>query len=386
MLYLLFLIPPLLFGDTSILKETKRELLQKKRDEVEAQGEAIKNSWWGGINLEASYNWTDSLGHRDNYPQFTATISQDIFRSGGIFNQIDSGKLYKILNKTLLDKEERELLFSIYSTVLNIQKLDIQIKQQRLLIENQKIIIKNQKESYLNGVSDISELDKSIIELNTLKNRKEELLQAKIDLIATLKNLTDLNYKDIRVPKFPKISLDEFLKRSSNLAIQRNSIEKLELDKKLIYSKYLPRVSIYGSYQYEDSDRFRNNHSSTAYGIKISMPISFSMGDAFENAKVSYLRSKSELRDLVEKEKLIYSKVISKLESIDRRVRNSQELVKSYQNIYKITKEYYNNNLKSADDVTVFKNRVEISKLDLEMSKIDRELVKLTLYREILEK
>lgn len=382
---LLALTPALLFGDSSLLKETKRDLLQKKRAEVELQGEVIKNSWWGGLNLEGSYNFTDSKGKSDNYPNFTATLSQDIFRSGGIFTQIDSGNLYKVLNKTLLDKEERELLFSLYGVVLDIRRLDIQIEQQKLLIENQNILIKNQRDSYMNGVIDISDLDESIIELNSLKNSQEGIIQARIDLITTLRDLTDLDYREIDVPQFPTISIDKFVEKSSNLTIQKHNIEKLKLDRDLVYSQYLPRVSVYGTYQYENSDNFPDEHDSSRYGIKVSIPISFNMGDAFETAKVSYLRSQSELTDMRETQKLIYSKVISKLESIDRRVKNSEELIESYQSIYKITEEYYKSNLKTKDDVTILKNRVEVSKLDLEMYKIDRELVKIALYREILE-
>ena len=372
-------------GSNELLKPSKKELLQKKRDEVEIRGDFLKNSWWGGVNLEWSYNSIHTNGKDDDFPNFTATISQDIFRSGGIFYQIDSGKVFKSLNLAKLDKEERKLLFSIFQIVLQIRKLDIKIAQQQLRIRNKEIIIKNQKDSYTHGLIDISQLDESIIELNSLKNGKEGLLQAKTDLIANLENLTDRDYQDIEVPQFPIISLDEYLNRNIDIKIQKENIRKLEIDKKLTYSKYLPRVSLYGAYQYDTRDPSPERHDATSYGVKVSMPISFNMGDVFEGAKVAYLRSQSELRDIEDEQKLKYRKVISQLESIKRKMSNTKELIKSYQSIYEITSAYSKNNLKSEDDVKIIKNRVEISSLDLEIYKIEQELAKLELYRDIVE-
>ena len=379
-----FLLSPLLlFSETGLLKDSKKELLEIQRKEMNSKGDLIKNLWWGQLNLEGSYNWSDSKGKTDEFPNFTATISQDIFRSGGIYWQIRKGKLYKNLNQTLLDKKEQDLVFNLYKLVLNINKLDIGIEKQRLTITNQNILIKNLKDKYINGVIDISILDESIIQLNSLKNGEEGIIQTRIDLIANLRDITNLDYTQINIPKFETFSIQEFLEKNIDLNVQTQLIEQMRVDKNLAYSNYLPRVSLYGSYQYEDSDNFQNEKDSHRYGVKISIPIGFNMGGAFETAQATYLRSKSELTDKQENQKNIYSRIISKLESIDRRVKNSEELIESYLSIYEITKEYYESDLKTEDDVTILKNRVDISKFDLDIYNIDKKITKLLLYQAV---
>jgi outer membrane protein TolC len=382
--FVAFVIPAILFSsEAELLKSSKRELLENKRQEAEIKGELIKNSWWGGINIDGSYNFTYMNGRSDNAPSVTVSVSQDLFRSGGIFWQIDKGKIYKSLQGKMLNLEEREMIFSLYNLVLNIKKLDLQIEQQKLSINNQKITIKNLQDSYVNGLIDISQLDQSIIDLNTLKNIEEGLIQARIDLITSLGDLTDLEYSQIEVPSFELPTSEQFLEDSSRLEIKREEIESLDIERKLVLSQYLPKLSVYGSYTYEDSSNSFSQKDSHRYGLKLNIPISFNMGDAFEGAKITYLRANSELNDQNELQKNIYKKAVSKLQSIDRRVKNSEELIESYQNIYKITEDYFKSNLKTEDDVTLMKNRLTISQFDLKIYRVDREIILLNLVREL---
>ena len=144
-----------LFSD--LLKDSKLEILEAERNEGQAKGDLTEDLWLGGINLEASYNWFNAGNkYDDDFPKFTATIFQDIFRSGGIYWQIKKGKIVKSLSDKLLNKKEHQLIFSLYELVLNIQKLDLQLQKQELAIENQNILIKNRQDKYLHGVLDLS--------------------------------------------------------------------------------------------------------------------------------------------------------------------------------------------------------------------------------------
>jgi outer membrane protein TolC len=367
----------------SLLKESKKEVLQKGREEAQLYGDTLRDSWLGGINVEGSYNYLDSMGSDETYPSFRATLYQDIFRSGGIWWQIDKGKIYKSLNFAMLDSQERDMVFSLYNTVLGIQKLDIELRKMELTIENQNILIRNQRESYSNGLLDISVLDQSIIDLNTLKNQQEGLIQTRIDLIASLKVLTDLNYTNISVPNFVLPTLEEFLNKSFDLEIQKLQIESSRLDKNLAYAQFLPAVQIYGTYDYTDTEAREGDETSIGYGVKITIPIGFNAGNAIEAAQISYLKAQSEYIDKESDERVEYEKIVSKLKSIERRKKNSMELIESYQSILKITEEYYKSQLKTVDDVTLVKNRVKISQHDLEIYKIDKKIVIVKLYQGI---
>jgi outer membrane protein TolC len=386
-LFLLFLIvnsvlfTELLFSD--LLKNSKLEILEAERNEGKAKGDLTKNLWLGGINLEASYNWFDAgKKYDDDFPKFTATIFQDIFRSGGIYWQIKKGKIIKSLSEKLLNKKEHQLIFSLYELVLNIQKLDLQLQKQELAIENQNILIKNRQDKYLHGVLDLSRLDEAIIDLNSLKNKKEEIYQARIDLIANLRDLTDLEYNEITIPEFEIIPEETFVEKNFDIDIQKTNIKNSELDKKLAYAQFLPKISVFGSYQYDDSE-FQKINESTTYGVKLTIPIGFGFSNAIETAKATYLKTRSELNDKIETAHNLYKKIISKMESVKRKVANTQELLKSYESLYKTTKEYYESDLKTADDVKILENRVKINKLDLKIYEIELKNLKLLFYKNI---
>jgi len=382
-----------LFSNTDLLKESKKTLLENQREESELKGDLYKNLWWGNIRLEGSYNWSDTPNQKfpqgdrvsDDFANFTASISQDIFRSGGIYWQIKKGKLYKTLNRTVLDKVEQDLIFNLYSLVLQIGKMDIEIKKQNLTIKNQNILITNQKDKFINGMIDISILDESMIQLNSLKNGKEGIIQTRIDLISNLKDITDLSYEKIKVPNFPLFTLEKFINQNIDLDIQKKIVLQSEIEKKLAYTNFLPKVSVYGSFQYEDSFNFPEEHNSYRYGVKVSVPIGFNFNDAIQTAKVIHLKTQSELIDKTDIQKNIYNKIISKLESIDRRVKNTEDLIQNYQSLYKITYDYFKSDLKTEDEVTILKNRVEISKFDLKAYQVDKELIKLLLYKAIFK-
>jgi outer membrane protein len=373
------------FGDSNLLKETKRDFLEKSRQEAESIGDTLKNNWLGGIDLSGSYNKLESDTREEEYQSYSATFSQDIFRSGGIWWQIKKGKVYKSLSMTKLDASEKDMIFSLYSISLSIKNLDIELKKMALLIENQNILIKNQKESYESGLLGIKDLDESIIELNTLKNQKEGIIQARIDLIANLKNLTDFKYSEIDVPSFQIPTMGDFLEKSYELEIQKGEIENIRLEKNLAYAQFLPRVSLYGKYNRSESffSKSQGQEESYSYGIQLNIPIGFNAKGAIESAQLSYLRSKSELNDKRENEKTKYEKIVSKLESIKRRQQNSEELIESYLSVQKITEDYFKSNLRTADDVKIIKNRVQISRHDLEIYEIDKQIVMVELYRGI---
>jgi outer membrane protein len=377
-----------LFAESDLLKDTKKDFLQKSRAEAEAIGDVTKTMWLGGIDLSGSYETTetDSLNPANesySVKSYSAKIEQDIFRSGGIWWQIKKGKVLKSLTLTKLDASEKDMIFSLYSIVLSIYKLDIELKKMALNIENQNILIKNQKESYESGLLGIQDLDESIIELNTLKNQKEGIFQTRIDLIANMKNITDLQYSEIDIPTFQIPTMEDFLNKSYELDIQGQEIENMRLDKNLAYAQFLPRVSVYGTYSNSDGpfNQMQGQKESYSYGVKVNIPIGFNAKGAVESAQLAYLRSKSELNDKREIEKVKYEKIVSKLQSINRRKRNSEELIESYLSVQKITEDYFQSKLRTADDVTIIKNRVQISRHDLEIYEIDKKIVMIELYR-----
>ncbi len=383
---LIYITPVVFFSDdiknsNNLLKDSKRDFLEKSREQINASSKAISNLWLGGLNLETSYNFFEGKGISDNYPNFSATISQDIFRSGGISYQIEKGKIVKTLNMAILNKNERELIFNLYNIVLNLKKLDVELKKQKLSIKNQKLIIQNQEDSYLKGVINLVQLDQSIIELNNMKNIEENILSNRIDLISSLKDITDLSYDQINISKFVLPKYDDFINKNIDLDIGSKEVMNLEIDKNLAYTQYLPKLSLFGAYQWENSKIFTGKEDSYKYGLKLTIPISFNFSDAIETAQITYLQAKSKFADSRENQNSIYYRAIDQLKSIERKVKNNLDAVKSYEKILDTTEAYYKHNLKTADDVEMLKNRVKIIKYDSKIYELEQELAKLSVIK-----
>lgn len=368
-------------ADSSLLTEEKQDYLKKKRLEANRLGDALEKSWVSPIYLEAGITRVKQYNVHTGTRTLSLSISQDIFRSGGIPSGIKSAKNTRKISLQSLDKSEREMIFSIYESVLNLQKIDLLIDQQTLLIENKKIEIKTKQEYYVNGIIDILEVDSAMIELNTLKNAVEELKEQSFTLKSTLSNLTPLAYKKIEVPTFPLIDEETYLAHNSTLTLQKTKIEGYKIDSELMDAKHLPKITLIGNYTHDQE----NEDNSYTYGLNFSMPLYFNRKSEIESSRLTYLASKSELNDLKVTEKNIYHLTKHQLNKLTNIIKNTDESLKSYENILSLTLDQYNHKLKTKEDVTVIKNRIASMRLDIDSYKIEKKLIRLSLLKRVFE-
>jgi len=94
-LTLLSLIPLLAFSSeetSQVLSDTKQEIIELKQKQIEQKEQYNKYDWLSDINLNGSIKKDqDSDTTRD----FNLSISQDIYKFGGITSQIDYAKQLK---------------------------------------------------------------------------------------------------------------------------------------------------------------------------------------------------------------------------------------------------------------------------------------------------
>ena len=77
-----------------------------------------------------------------------------------------------------------------------------------------------------------------------MKNIEENILSNRIDLISSLKDITDLSYDQINISKFILPKYDDFINKNIDLDIGSKEIMNLEIDKNLAYTQYLPKLSL----------------------------------------------------------------------------------------------------------------------------------------------
>ena len=129
-------------NELEILQNDKKELRQIEKKVIQEKYEADKNEWIGTIDLKSSLgksrDFTDNQSS-DMNRSVGLSFSQSIFESGGIEQSIQYAK--EQLNSSLIAWENDNVLIlqTIYETLLNIKKLNLQIEQSDYYLKNKDI-------------------------------------------------------------------------------------------------------------------------------------------------------------------------------------------------------------------------------------------------------
>lgn len=207
--------------DIKLLEENKKEVLKLKEVKIQKEYEESKNSWIDPLNSTASISKSNSISDTNSTSKKVYIgFSQDVFRSGGIKYLIEySDEKYKY-DALSLQNERVELIYNIYDTVLEINKYNIQLKQNRLSLANQDIEVYIKKLQYEAGKLDLIELNNAIMTKNTLLKEKLNLKNTLNNKIKELSKYTDLKYTDIELLDFKAVSKDEYMERELSYNIQ----------------------------------------------------------------------------------------------------------------------------------------------------------------------
>jgi len=178
---------------------------------------------------------------------------------------------------------------------------------------------------------------------------------------------------------------------ANNLSFKQSQSlsEKNRYFKSTTISKYLPKVSIYGGYNWDRTENFAFQAGSVSgsratdyvnYGLKASMPLNISTFDDIQSAKVEYLESKIEELDKKKEINALFEQVMQNLESLERKRILSVENTELYGELLAETQELYEAGYKTKYDVELLRNSLEVQKNDIDIYELDRQLELLTLY------
>ncbi len=352
-----------LYAD-EILNDTQKSILDKKQTKAEKEAGITKDSWINPLSIELKDQKTKAANNNSEIESKSASIvfDQEIF--GSISKTIQKGNIELKLNTTLVDQEKKALLSRLYGYVIDLKKIDLQIEQLYYQISSKKIEIKKNEDSYIGGIIDITVLDESVIELSTLKNQRDDLNLQKLDILRDFKNYSNSDYKTIDLSFLNSFDLQKYLSENKNIKVKELEYKRSGIDKDIVANNYLPKLSVYGSYGYEDGDSYAKSDDSYYYGLKLSMPLDFNSGKNKEVSKLNKLISKENLYQTKLEEKSFYSYAIKKLKHIDNKIINTDQTIKRYKSLHENVKSLYENSLKTIDDVTIMENRMASSRLD----------------------
>ena len=369
-------------GDVPLSKLKKAQIaIDKKIDEKQASN--LKYDWINPIVASYSYSVSDQFAIENRSRYFRISLDQPIFKSGGIYFAIKYSQATENFAKIATSLKEKNLIKSLYATLLNLQKIDLQIAKLTLQVSNAKLDILRKKEQFESGLIDSSFLDSAIL----LRSAKEQLLldskQRRFSLLQSFKNLSDADYKSVALPVFTLVEEAEFI--AKNLELQSSKAQKTQARylKNMTISNYLPTFSLFGEYAHKkDSFRvFKQNNESHNYGIRVSMPIfDINRGRNIEIKKLEYMRSKIALQDKKREIANSFKTFKNSIKILKQREQIALHDNSLYESLVAVAQDGLSAGEKTQADVDTLRNSQGIADLDAKIYAIEIQEQFLDLY------
>lgn len=366
---------------TSVLIQKNLSL---KEQSIQKSSDVLENSWINPIilSISQSKNKNSSVYGKEDFFDIRFRLSQDIFRSGGIFHAIKYANHSRNLGLSLVKSERNLKNIQAYSLLFELLKNDILQKTQNLYIQNSNLIIKRKQEQYLAGLLDISFLNDSILSKINQENALLELQRQKEKLNLEFKKLSDKDYTTINLPNIKIPTKEQFISKNLILNSHQNQIQTKNYLAKLTKSQYLPKISLNFDYTTNELKTRKLNQKDDyySYGLSLSMPLDIRVFDDIEHSRLEYLIAQNELSILKNEQMGLYEKIINELKNIDQKLKLTKQNIQIYQTLLNQTKELVKANLKIQDDQDIMQNSLKIRMQELEILNLEKEAKKLEFY------
>lgn len=372
-------------GNNEVLSKTKKDIIKNEQMQNIKSSDILEFDWINPINASLSHTKSDRTSPKQTTDNFSISLNQPIFKSGGIYYAIQYAKVNREYLQFATSLKEKSMLTNVYLAILNLKNIDLKIKKQRFLIENAKIDIARKKEQYLSGVIDSSFLDNAILKKNSLEISLLDMISSKIDMLKNFKTLSSMDYKKVELPCLDLINLTTFLKNNLVLKDQISNQKQLNYLKKMRISSYFPTISLFASYNSNRTDYIKvNKDSYKQYGISISMPIfDINRKKNIELQELKYLKSKLDLKDKKKSEMELYDSIVKKVKIYKRKIKLAKKQEKLYKSLLETTKDLFKGGEKTISDVDTMRNSLENTKIDKYIYQNDINILLLGLYEHL---
>ncbi len=368
----------------SYISENKKELFKYDYEKNEAESSKLRDSWIAPLNLNYSYSKSNPYGDEQTNENASIKMDQPIFQSGGIYYGIKFAEASKIYSDYSVDVAKRKLVKDAISLLMQIKQIDLKIEKQKLQIENSEINLAQKKEEYLNGQLDSGFLDSAIIDRNIVIQALYDLQTSKERLISKFSAISDMKHEDAFIPSLKMLTLEQFLQNNIVMGMSEGEIEKNRYAKDVTVAKYLPKVNLTASYNWDKTTtalllgpREKDYYS---FGFKATLPIDINTFRDVESSKIDYLKAKLVVQDKNRELGAIYEQVMQNIDNFEKKKLLSIENRDIYERLLEDTKDLYSAGYKTKYDVELLQNSVEIQKSDVAIYEIDKQLELLTLY------
>jgi len=367
-----------MIANEEYLSQTKQDLLNYSYDKAIEDSTALKNDWINPITYSYIYADTNTYDTTKSF----ISISQPIFRSGGIYSAIKYAKSVKNQTYVNIDVEKKELIKQTITLLFQIKNINISIEKQKLLVLNSTLDVQRKKEQVLNGILDTSFLDNAILAANVNQNSLIDLEYEKHTLINNLSVLSDKPYQELKLPQLKLIDNKEYLNNNLYINQANDEINSSYWLKNMTISSYLPTVNFTADYtKYHDMDNNSALDEETHnLGLNITIPLDIKFSNKIESSKITYLQNKAALEDQKQQEQAIFQNSIAKIESLDKKILIAKNDIELYDSLVTQIQEQLNVGMKTQSDLDTIQNSQKIKILEIKSLDIEKQLELLEVY------
>ena len=365
-----------IYANEDYLSQTKKDILNYSYEKAKEDSNKLKNDWINPI----TYTYTNDKS--DNYKNNNSiiSVSQPIFKSGGIYYAIKYAKSVNKQSNISIDVQKKELIKQIINLLYEIKKIHITLSKQSLLIENGKLDVERKKEQVLNGILDTSFLDNSILDLNSKQNTFIDLEYQRDMLVNNLSQLSDKKYEELELPTFELILNDTFIQNNIYIKQAQDEINTAYWLKNMVTSNYLPTVNLIAKYTKYHSGDDATLDENKKLGFNITIPLDIKYSNTIQSSKIEYLQQKAALQDKKKEESVLFNNSNAKLKSLNKKVAIAKSDINLYDSLVAQIQEQLDVGMKTQSDLETIQNSQKIKVLEIQSLDIDKQIELLEIY------
>ncbi len=301
------------------LAPTLQAVQQHKQSEIDTAYDKLKYDWLSPLSLSATWqqNHSAATDTDSTTSSLALTLSQDIFRSGGIYYAIQYANSKYAYDQTALGQENAALQLELVTAVLNLRLAEAQLAQSDHRLKSREIELLIKRRQYEAGDVDITQLNNAIMDRNseqkTQLGLKTSLHNAKI----ALKRLSDRDPEQISLPTFTLTDKASYLNQSYTVAALRRQAQMQNDQYRLTRAAYLPALALNAQYAQTDyrSDLAAAEYNGNNYyvGLQLSLPLDFTTSATLENTKATALKVQAQTLDKQREEDAAYEEAQTRI-------------------------------------------------------------------------
>ncbi len=365
--------------NTELLSPQKQDILHQQQNKYEAENEKLRNNWISPLNLNGSYSYDKNAnGSHSDTKKISASINQDIFRSGGIVYQINYADAKKRADAIELKQQTADLNEELFRALLNYKKSRYELEQSSKKLDNYDIEIFIKRQLYDVGKADITELNNALMDKSG-----EQKIYASLEYEIANQRLEIAKLSDIDPESFPLYSFDlvqenAYLQNNFEVRYARAQSQTYEQQYNVTKSSYLPTVALNADAGYlkYDPKELYEGYDGDFYtaGVSINIPLTYNASAAKEEAKALYLKQAADAADRARSAKASYAQSIELIKSYRRYIDISSKNIVLYNELIETTKAGLDAGSKTGYDLKTLENTKAIEEYTIKINEINIEL------------